>query len=73
MKDAINKLIKEYEQKENDLDVAIEKVEKRKRGARRSNNNALRNSLHLDLMCLLAQKVAYVQSRADINSLIDYL
>tara|TARA_R110002096_G_scaffold215109_1_gene402856 strand:- start:33 stop:254 length:222 start_codon:yes stop_codon:yes gene_type:complete len=73
MKEAIEYLIEQYKQKEKDCDTLLSVIAKRITEYRRSGDEISIQTQRREQAILFAQRQAYVQARADIDSLIDYL
>lgn len=72
MESAIKKLLEEYRRKISDEEIILEKIRLNNRDARHYGNEEEMRQLRLERVSALARMQAYVQAKADIDSLLDY-
>ncbi len=75
MKKAIKHLIQEYNNKINDRDVLLNNCSRTRRDLRHKGHTkgCEYESISKEMAVLNAQKQAYVQAKADIDSLFDFI
>jgi len=73
MKNAIEKLIKEYEIKIDNEEKKLSAIKKENSTARRNGDEKTMFIMTEERQIADARRQAYVQAKADINSLFDYL